>query len=121
MTRGVKNKAGNTWTTARYFSFIRSALRRAWTKYPVKYQVLNKARTPYKGPDKRTKWLYKCAHCSNLFKSTEVQVDHIQPAGTLKDYSDLPQFVETLFCEESNLQVLCKECHNAKTKEERKK
>lgn len=121
MTRGVKNKAGGTWTTARYFSFIRSALRRAWTKYPVRYQVMDKARTPYTGKDKRTKWVYKCASCSELFKSTEVQVDHIKPAGTLKTYSDLPGFVQTLFCESDNLQVLCKACHDVKTKEERKK
>lgn len=119
MTRGVKNKAGNTWTTARYFSFIRSALRRAWTKYPVRYQVMEKARKPYSGKDKRTKWVYECAQCQKLYKSTEVNVDHITPAGTLTKYSDLPKFVERLFCESSNLQVLCKTCHDVKTKEER--
>lgn len=121
MTRGVKNKAGNTWTTARYFSFIRSALRRAWTKYPVRYQVMDSARKPYTGTDKRTKWVYECASCHNLFKSTEVNVDHITPAGSLNKYSDLPQFVQNLFCETDNLQVLCKTCHDVKTKEERKK
>ena len=121
MTRGVKNKAGDTWTTARYFGFIRSALRRAWTKYPVRYQVMDSARQPYTGKDKRTKWVYKCAECKKLYKSTEVQVDHIKPAGTLRCYDDLPAFVSTLFCEKDNLQVLCKECHAEKTKEERKK
>jgi 5-methylcytosine-specific restriction endonuclease McrA len=121
VTRGVKNKAGNTWTTARYFSFIRSALRRAWTKYPVRYQVMEAARKPYTGKDKRTKWVYECAACHNLFKSTEVNVDHITPAGTLTKYSDLPKFVQNLFCEQDNLQVLCKACHDVKTKEERKK
>jgi 5-methylcytosine-specific restriction endonuclease McrA len=119
MTRGVKNKAGNTWTTARYFSFIRSALRRAWTKYPVRYQVMDKARKPYTGKDKRTKWVYVCAACQKTFKSTEVNVDHIKPAGTLRTYSDLPDFVKNLFCEADNLQVLCKTCHDKKTKEER--
>ena len=117
--RGVKNKAGNTWTSARYFGFIRSALRRAWTKYPVRYQVMDAAKKPYTGKDKRTKWVYECASCKGKFKSTEVQVDHIKPAGTLKDYKDLPSFVRNLFCEADNLQVLCKECHNKKTKEER--
>jgi 5-methylcytosine-specific restriction endonuclease McrA len=121
MTRGVKNKAGNTWTTARYFSFIRSALRRAWTKYPVRYQVMDAAKSPYKGTDKRTRWVYKCATCKKNFKSTEVNVDHINPAGTLTKYSDLPKFVQNLFCEADNLQVLCKTCHDKKTKEERKK
>lgn len=121
MTRGVKNKATGTWTTARYFSFIRSALRRAWTKYPVRFHVLEDAKRPYRGRDKRTKWVYKCAECEKLYKSTEVQVDHINPAGSLKDYNDLPQFVQRLFCEKDNLQVLCKQCHDVKTKEERKK
>lgn len=121
MTRGVKNKAGNTWTTARYFSFIRSALRRAWTKYPVRYQVMDKAKQPYKGTDKRTKWVYECNSCKTLYKSTDVQVDHIKPAGSLQDYKDLPNFVKTLFCEADNLQVLCKACHDVKTKQERKK
>jgi len=82
---------------------------------------MDKAKQPYKGKDKRTKWVYTCASCEEQFKSTEVQVDHIKPAGTLKTYSDLPKFVETLFCEADNLQVLCKECHDVKTKEERKK
>jgi 5-methylcytosine-specific restriction endonuclease McrA len=119
--RGVKNKAGNTWTTARYFSFIRSALRQAWRKYPVKFQVLNEAKRPYEGTDKRTKFVYQCNECKELFKGSEVQVDHIKPAGSLKDYTDLPAFVENLFCEADNLQVLCKACHDVKTKEERKK
>lgn len=117
--RGVKNKAGNTWTSARYFGFIRSALRRAWTRYPVRYQAMDKAKQPYTGKDKRTKWVYKCKQCKELFKSTEVQVDHIKPAGTLKDYKDLPSFVQNLFCEADNLQVLCKECHKEKTLKER--
>jgi 5-methylcytosine-specific restriction endonuclease McrA len=39
----------------------------------------------------------------------------------LKTYNDLPAFVKNLFCEEDNLQVLCKPCHDVKTKEERKK
>jgi 5-methylcytosine-specific restriction endonuclease McrA len=46
-------------------------------------------------------------------------VDHIRPAGTLKAYSDLPNFVETLFCEEDNLQIMCKPCHLEKTKAEK--
>ena len=32
-----------TWTEARFWSFIRSALRYAWNKYPVKFEVLKEA------------------------------------------------------------------------------
>lgn len=46
----------------------------------------------------------------------EVQIDHIEPAGSLKGFDDLPGFVERLFCEVDGLQVLCKDgCHNKKT------
>ena len=116
--RGVKCRAGNTWTEARYFQFIRTALRGAWTRYPVKHQVLRKAGKPVKG--KRHKTEYQCNECKGWFMGKEVQVDHVTPAGSLKEYSDLPKFVETLFCEADNLQVLCKDCHKKKTDAERK-
>lgn len=117
--RGVKTRAGGTWTEARYWQFIRSALRKAWAKYPVRFQVLQAARRPFTGTDKRTKWEYKCNSCKNYFKAKEVQVDHIKSAGTLKEYKHLPTFVSRLFCEADNLQVLCKDCHDVKTKEEK--
>lgn len=107
------------WTRSRYFSFIRSCLRRAWSKYPVKYQALQDARKPYDGEDKRTKWLYQCNICKEHFKGKEVEVDHMIPAGSLKDYSDLAGFVERLFCSKKDLQVLCKPCHKELTKQQR--
>jgi 5-methylcytosine-specific restriction endonuclease McrA len=116
-----KTRAGETWTESRYWTFIRSALRQAWSKYPVKYQVLNDNRRPFTGEDKRTKWEYQCAECEKWFKSKEVQVDHIESAGSLKSYEDLPDFVRRLFCEADNLQVMCKPCHKTKTQEERKR
>ena len=117
--RGLKNKAGDIWTTPRYFSFIRSMLRRGFTKYPVKYQVKNSASRPYKGSDKRRKKEYKCNVCKGWFADKDVAVDHIKPCGSLKSYEDLPAFVSTLFCEEDNLQVICSACHSVKTQEER--
>ena len=90
-----------------------------WSKYPVKYQALQDARKPYKGDDKRTKWTYQCNICKKWFKTKEVEVDHIEPAGSLKDYEDLPGFAQRLFCSKENLQVLCKPCHKELTKQQR--
>lgn len=116
-----RTKAGGNWTSARYFSFIRSALRRAFVKYPVRYQVLQNARRAYQGSDKRTKWEYECNACKEWFKTKDVQVDHVEECGSLKKYGDLSKFVKTLFCGEDNLQVLCKPCHKIKTAEARAK
>lgn len=115
------NKAGGVWTNARYWSFIRSALRKAWMRYPVKQQALKAARRNNQSDNKRLKYEYQCNACKEWFQGKEVQVDHIKPAGSLRDYKDLPMFVERLFCEPDNLQVLCKPCHAIKTKQERQK
>lgn len=118
--RGAKLYAGETWTSARYFSFIRSGLRAMWQKYPVKWQVLQEAKRAYEGTDKRIKWEYQCNSCKQWFLGKNVSVDHIEPAGSLKTYDDLPRFVQRLLCERENLQVLCKDCHDQKSAEERK-
>ena len=54
-----------------------------------------------------------------LFTNKEVEVDHIVPAGSLKTFDDLPEFVERMFCEADGFQVLCKPCHQLKTNAER--
>ena len=44
----------------------------------------------------------------------------MKPAGSLNCKEDLAGFVERLFCELDNLQVLCEKCHDVKTKLEKK-
>lgn len=118
--KGVKVRCGGTWTESRYWQFIRSALRAAFSRYPVRFQVLNNAKRA-KQNGGRQKWEYKCNKCKKWYKSTEIQVDHIIPAGSLKNYRDLMGFTKRLFCEADGLQVLCKPCHKVKTLKERKK
>jgi 5-methylcytosine-specific restriction endonuclease McrA len=108
-----------TMTESAFWSFIRSALRqksRWWKPISIAKQ---KAKRAYKGKNKRQKFEYKCAGCGNYFPDKEVNVDHIIPAGKLNSYGDLPEFVRKLFCEEDNLQVLCKKCHDIKTKQDK--
>lgn len=108
------------WTTARFFSFLRSALRSAYNKYPVKWQILKEAQRPYTGTDKRVKWEYVCSSCGKVHKAKDISVDHIVPAGSLNSFEDLPSFAERLFCGPEGLQVLCSTCHQIKTNAERK-
>lgn len=115
-----KPRASGTMTESAFWSFIRSALRQKsrWWK-PIQMVKL-KARRKYTGPNKRQKYEYKCNKCKKWFPDKQVNVDHILPVGTLKKLEDLLQFVERLFCEEENLQVLCSTCHDQKTSKELK-
>lgn len=107
------------WTAARFWGFVRSALRQASSRYPPKYELLQSERRPYEGPNRRAKWMYKCNACKRWYQQKEVSVDHIVPVGTLKDYDDLAGFVDRLFCGTDGLQILCTTCHQEKTNEER--
>jgi 5-methylcytosine-specific restriction endonuclease McrA len=117
--RVVKTRNAGTMTESAFWSFIRSALRQKsrWWK-PITQTKMN-ARRAYKGPNKRQKFEYQCAHCTKWFPEKKINVDHICPAGSLNCAQDLPGFVERLFCESDNLQVLCESCHDVKTKEEK--
>lgn len=117
----VKTRNASTMSESMFWSFIRSALRQKsrWWK-PIS-EAKAKAKRAYKGPLKRQKFEYQCAECKGWFPDKKVNVDHIIPAGTLRCADDLPAFVERLFCEVDNLQVLCSTCHNIKTQKEKNK
>ena len=91
-------------------------------RYPVKQDAMDAVkRFKPKGAPGRHQFEYQCAACKGWFKGADVDVDHIKPAGSLNKFEDLPGFVERLFCEADNLQVMCKDCHSEKTAKERKK
>jgi len=117
--RVVKNRNAGTMSESAFWSFIRSGLRQKsrWWK-PITECKLS-ARRPYTGPLKRQKFEYQCNSCKKWYPEKKINVDHIVPAGTLTCANDLPAFVERLFCEQENLQVLCQDCHNEKTQKEK--
>lgn len=106
-------------STPKLFTLIRSALRRISSFHhpPIKEAMLAARVAAPAGS--RTKWLYRCADCGELFPQKEVAVDHIKSTGTLLSFDDLPEFCATLFCDVSNLQVLHDGCHDIKSYMER--
>ena len=115
--RVERTRCGDRWTEARFWSFIRSLLRAGFRKWGVKTDILQASRRPKKG---HKRFEYQCNDCKKWFPNSGVEVDHIEPAGSLKCYEDLPGFVMRLFPEIEGLQVLCKVCHLKKTNLERK-
>jgi hypothetical protein len=107
----VTNKPynNNTWTAARFHSFIKSALRGASLKWPPRLRVKKKAW--------RKRGWYECAGFDrdpHLVKT--VQIDHIEQIGT----GDWNTIVERMFVEDDKLQALCSDCHKLKSKKEKR-
>ena len=115
----IKTRNAGTMSESAFWAFIRSALRQKsrWWK-PITQCKLN-AKRPYKGINKRQKFEYQCNKCKKWFPDKQINIDHIIPAGELNKADDLPGFVERLFVEQSGLQVLCVNCHDIKTKQEK--
>ena len=92
-------------------------------RFPPKWKAL-KAASLGRLINKRSGRLaehYRCAECLEPFVARDVQVDHINPVvDPAKGFEDWPTYMERLYCEADNLQVLCKPCHKDKTNEERK-
>lgn len=114
----VKPRNAGTMTESGFWSFIRSALRQKSRWWKPIILCKENAKKNYNGPNKRLKYEYQCNQCKLSFPATSINIDHIIPAGNLQNANDLPGFVERLFCEVDNLQVLCHSCHDVKTKSE---
>lgn len=120
-TTTPKTRNAGTMTESAFWSFIRSTLRQKSRWWKPITQCKLESRRPYKGPLKRQKFEYQCNSCKKWFPEKKINVDHIIGAGSLNCGADLPGFVERLFCEQDNLQVLCEVCHNEKTQLEKQK
>lgn len=120
-TATPKTRNAGTMTESAFWSFIRSTLRQKSRWWKPITQCKLESRRPYKGPLKRQKFEYQCNSCKKWFPEKKINVDHIVGAGSLNCGADLPGFVERLFCEQDNLQVLCEDCHNKKTQLEKQK
>ena len=111
---------GGEWTIGRFNSFITSILRSGSRRWGPKYETLNAAKTEKKTNPKsgRIAQHFMCASCNKEYIAKDVQVDHIKPIGFDKTWDE---FINGLYCEADNLQVLCIPCHKVKTQLEKKK
>lgn len=119
-----KPRCGGQWTEARYNSFITSALRNAHGRWAPKAAAKKRA------------WIkrgvYRCELCNTEGPATlpplkgrkrrrnNAAVDHIEPVvDPAVGKTTWDEYIDRMFVEVDSYQVLCWECHTAKTKEER--
>jgi cytochrome c553 len=110
------------WTEGRYRSFITSTLRGGMRRWPPKWKALKEAELGRKTNKKSGKLAmhYRCACCHNEYTSKDVQVDHVEPVvNPTTGFVSWDVYIDRMFCNSVNLQVLCKTCHNTKTAKEK--
>lgn len=120
----VLSRNAQTMTEAEYWGKVRSALRKAFAYWKPAQAAMKHAECGARVNPKtgRQKKAYRCAICGLEGFSEEMQLDHIDPCGTLRSSEDLVKFLERLTCEDSSqFQLLHKTCHQQKTNEGRKK
>jgi len=111
-------------------SAIRSALRRAFSRSPIVWEVLKEGRRYYVKYNKDGSRSKKdgvethCQVCNTWTRAPiKVAIDHIDPVVPVETdkggMDDLNVFVARLWCDRSNLQRCCSICHDKKTAEER--
>jgi hypothetical protein len=123
---GCSLRNGGKWTEARWVSFVKGVLRAGSNKWPPKWEVKKRAR--------KARGIYRCAGFERKGhdapatiiakgvgrkRTNNIFVDHVAPVVGGTGFTSWDDFIEGLYCEVDNLQVLCKECHDAKSKAER--
>lgn len=102
------------------------AIRTVFFQGPLRKSILdrNRIERPHTKKDgtiaNRPRVFFKCTMCETEMKQKDVAVDHLDPVVELDGFRDWNTYIDRLFCDPSNLRLLCKPCHRLKTAEERK-
>lgn len=101
---------------AKVLGIVRSAIRSAWLKSDTKLAYLYMNTIPDMDDSTRTKWLWKCEICGNLFKLNEINVDHKHGNHQFTKVENFPEYFEKiLMVGFDDLQILCIEDHKQKS------
>jgi 5-methylcytosine-specific restriction endonuclease McrA len=113
-------------------SAVRSALRRAFSRSPIVWEILKEGKRYFAKFNKNGARAKKdgvethCQVCDTWTRTPiKVAVDHIEPVvpvdGSFDPKNpDWNMYIRRLWCDKTNLQRICDSCHDAKTQLERK-
>lgn len=111
----------NNRITNKERGMILGCLKRTFSRSGLAQRIRNAKASKEKGPKGGRRFV--CDHCANTFDSSGINVDHIEPVipiGVSFVDLTLEEVIDRLWCNEDNLQILCKECHALKSKAETK-
>lgn len=124
------NFTGSPWKTrSAWMGWIRSVLRKSWSRHPLKIAFIqkNRVKIPNPNPSSSTRfptvWGAECQCCKERVPLSGgrkekaagkkvAQIDHIMPSGSLKTIKDVQGFFERLILvTEDSLRFLCNVCN----------
>ena len=97
---------------------IKGALRRVFSRSDLRKMAIALARIEHSDPKRRTKKWVRCKECNEPTPEWMCQADHIVPCVPLDtsfDQMEVQVFIDNLWCELDNLQILCHTCHKRKS------
>ena len=118
MVRVQRTRNASTMTEAEYWGKVRSALRKTFAYWKPAQAVLKQAEcgTRINPKTGRLKKVYQCAACGEADFRETMQIDHVDPCGSLRCAEDVAVFLDRLTCEDTGkFQLLHKACHQEKT------
>lgn len=122
-------------TEAAFWSWVRGALRKEWSRHPVKLEFIKRNRilVPNPNPGGRKEKVYgmECTECKEHFPMPLsravknriknkygidvvcIEIDHINPASSLRSKDDVGPFAtRLLYVTLDELRAVCKPCHD---------
>lgn len=112
---------GVPWKTeSAFYGWIRGILRKGWSRHPVKLEYIkqNRKRIPNPNVNGRVSevWGMTCGQCGNDFVQSLIEIDHLNPASSLRCKEDIQGFVERLlFITFDDIEAVCMDCHAIRT------
>jgi len=103
---------------------LRGGIRRVFSRSALRIAVIDACLIKHTDVSRsRVKAWGKCNDCKKPTPKSYLVVDHILPVISIEETADVitfDEFIDRLWCHPSNLQALCKECHEVKTQAENK-
>ena len=114
----------NSRVTARERGLLKGAVRRVFSRSELRRAIIEAAIVNYSDPSRpKVKVWVKCAVCGKPEAKSYMAADHLEPVIPVNSSFEemgLDLTVDRLWCHPSNLQAICPDCHDSKTKSERK-
>ena len=111
-------------TESEWWAWLRGKSRQIWSDYPIRNDFKKAQLIPnFEGSNvlsSRVKSVGQCQICNGWFANSNLQVDHVNQAGSIgNSWEGYFNWFYNLLAEKDNMQLVCVPCHKVKTYAER--